>query len=191
MKSYIIRLSDFPNSVEWSTNAYNSAINHNWNIEYFEGINGLHHSLEEFDLFRNPNHRKSRKSFERPGTVGCLLSHYSLWQKSIELNESICIFEHDVIINAPFPQIEFTDVYKFVKGSLAKPIYIGDWWASGAGYCVSPQGAEKLVTFSKNEGVMPADTMLNTGIVDMSFDLNNIVTLENHNFSFTWHLNSV
>ena len=188
MKSYIIRLSNFSNSVEWASKSYISALQHGWDVEFFEGINGLTHSLEEYNLFRNPNHRKSRKSFNRPGTVGCLLSHYMLWNKSLEINEPICILEHDVTIHAPFPNIEFRDVYKFVKGPETKPTYIGHWWASGAGYCVSPEGAKKLIDFAKTQGVMPADTMLNTGIVDIKFDDKNIVTVYTHEFSFTWDL---
>lgn len=189
MKSYIIKLSNFPNSVKWAENAYNSAIKHNWDVEYFEGFNGLNHTLEEFNLFINPRHRKSKKAFTRPGTVGCLLSHYHLWKKCVLLNQPICILEHDVTIHAAFPKIEFKDVYKFVIGPETKPTYIGNWWASGAGYCVTPQGANKLVHFAINDGVMPADTMLNTGIVDLFLDNNNIVTVETHNFSFTWNLN--
>ena len=188
LKSFIIYLPDFANSIKWANNALITAKQHNWNVELFEGVNGLKDSLENHNLFRNPNHRKSKKSFQRPGTIGCLLSHYFLWKKSIELNESICILEHDVIIHAPIPQIEFTDVYKFVIGPETKPTYIGRWWASGAGYCVTPQGANKLVTFAHSIGVMPADTMLNTGIVDMQFCEEEIVTVQANDFSFTWNL---
>jgi GR25 family glycosyltransferase involved in LPS biosynthesis len=188
MKTYIIKLSEFSNSIEWADNAYKTAKKFNWDVEYYEGFNGLHYSLEQFNLFRNPNHRKSKKSFQRPGTVGCLLSHYHLWKKSIEINESICILEHDVTVHAPFPKIEFEDVYKFVKGPETKPTYIGRWWASGAGYCVTPQGASKLIDFSHSVGVMPADTMLNTGIVDLQFCEEQIVTVQTHEFSFTWNL---
>jgi glycosyl transferase family 25 len=188
MKSFIIRLSDYPNSVKWAEQTYSSALNYGWTINYFEGINGINTSLEEHDLFVNLKHKKSKISFLRPGTLGCFLSHYYLWKKAIELNEPICILEHDAIIHASFPKIEFEDVYKFVKGPAAKKIYIGDWWASGAGYCVSPSGAKKLIQFSEVEGVMPTDVMLNTGIVNMLFDNNNVVSVEQQNFSFTWDL---
>ena len=30
------------------------------------------------------------------GEIGCLLSHYSLWEKCVKLNEPIVIFEDDV-----------------------------------------------------------------------------------------------
>lgn len=185
MKSFIIRLSSYENSKEWAENAFNSAIKHNWDVEYFEGINGLETSLEEYRLFLNPNHKKSRKLFANKGTLGCFLSHYGLWKKCLELNQSICILEHDVTIHKPFPKIKFTDVYKFVKGPETKPVYIGQWWASGAAYCVSPKGAQKLINFSEQNGIMPADTMLNTGIVNMNFNNEQTVSVYTHNFSFT------
>lgn len=188
LKSFIIYLPDFENSIKWANNALNTAQQHNWNVELYEGVNGLKDSLENHNLFRNPNHRKSKKSFKRPGTVGCLLSHYKLWQKSIDLDQPICILEHDITVHAPFPYIKFEDVYKFVVGPETKPTYIGRWWASGAGYCVTPQGANKLITFAKTIGVMPADTMLNTGIVDIQFCEQEIVTVDTHDFSFTWNL---
>lgn len=188
LKSFIIYLPEFENSVKWAENAYASAIHFKWNVSLFEGINGLKSSLESYGLARNPKHRKSRKAFMRPGTVGCLLSHYVLWKKSIELNEPICILEHDVTIHASFPKIEFEDVYKFVIGPSTKPTYIGKWWASGAGYCVTPNGANKLINFAHSFGVMPADTMLNTGIVDLKFSEEKIVTVHTHDFSFTWNL---
>jgi GR25 family glycosyltransferase involved in LPS biosynthesis len=188
MKSFIIRLSDYSNSVKWAEQTYSSALNYGWNINYFEGINGINTSLEEHNLFVNLKHKKSKTSFLRPGTLGCFLSHYYLWKKAIELNEPICILEHDAVVHTSFPKIEFQDVYKFVIGFQAKPIYIGQWWASGAGYCVSPQGARKLINFSQTNGVMPNDVMINNGIVDIKFDNQNIVTVKKQNFSFTWDL---
>ena len=188
VKSFIIRLSDFSNSVEWAKKAYDSAKVNGWNVHYFEGVDGRKETLRDYNVKINSKYKKSIRAFERIGTVGCFLSHYKLWQRCVELNETICILEHDVIINKPFPNITVTDILKFVKGPETKPAYIGKWWASGAGYCVSPVGAKKLINFVKNEGAMPADVMLNTGIVDIQFDESDIVKIVNYNFSFTWNL---
>lgn len=185
MKSYIIRLSDFSNSIEWSNRAYETAKFYNWDVSYFEGINGLVSSLSDYNIVSNKLYKKAQKSFEKPGPCGCFLSHYLLWNKCIELNESICVLEHDTIINNFFPDINFKDILKFVKGPKTKPAYIGEWWASGAGYCVSVTGATKLVNFVKENGAMPADVMLNTGIVDIQFHDDSVVTIANTNFSFT------
>lgn len=190
MKSYIIKLSEFPDSVKWATNAFETAKQHNWDIHYFEGSNGQTETLADYNLFVNPLHRKSKKSFKRLGTVGCLISHYKLWKMCIDLNEPICILEHDVTIHNKFPALDFSEVIKLSSGPKAKPIYLGEWWAGAMAYCISPIGAEKLVKFAQENGVMPADTMLCNGIVDLQFyePINSIVTYVTDEFSFTWNL---
>jgi len=188
MKSYIIRLSDFTNSVEWANKAFTSAKAHNWDVHFFEGSYGQKETLADYNIKINRKYKKAIREFARLGVVGCFLSHYRLWNMCIKLNEPICILEHDVTIHDKFPNTEFSDVYKFCIGPEAKLTYIGRWWASGAGYCISTLGAKKLVNFANNEGAMPADTMLNTGIVDIKFDYNNIVTYHTHDFSFTKNL---
>lgn len=190
MKSYIIRLSDFPNSIEWAERAYKSAKENNWNIHFFEGSNGQKETLKDYNIKINSKYKKAIASFERVGTVGCFLSHYRLWKKCIELDEPICILEHDVTIHAAFPELEFNDIIKLSTNKKAKDIYLGEWWAGAMGYCVSPQGAKKLVNFVETNGAMPADTMLCTGIIDLQFynPINTVVTYVIDEFSFTWDL---
>lgn len=38
------------------------------------------------------------------GELGCYASHYSLWQKCIELNEAICILEDDITLKEDFKE---------------------------------------------------------------------------------------
>lgn len=188
MNSYIIRLSDFSNSVKWSEETFLSGIKHNWKIEYFEGINGQRETLKDYNIKINSKYKKSVKAFSRPGTVGCFLSHYKLWEKCIELSSPICILEHDVIIKKPLITHSFEEILKLIKGPETKGSYLGDWWASGAAYCITPNGAKKLIDFVTEYGAMPADIMLNTGIVKIEFDQNNIAEIDKKEFSFTWEL---
>lgn len=190
MKSYIIRLSDFPNSVEWANAAFDSAEAYNWDIHFFEGSNGQKETLADYNIKINKKYKKAIKSFERLGTVGCFLSHYRLWKMCIELNEPICILEHDVTIHNTFPALDFVDVIKLSSGPKAKDIYLGEWWAGAMAYCITPCGAYKIIKFVDEHGAMPADVMLCTGIIDLKFyaSMNNIVTYVTDNFSFTWNL---
>lgn len=188
MKSYIIRLLDFPNSVDWANKTYESGKKHNWDIHFFDGVNGQKETLNDYNIKVNSRHKKSIEAFNRLGTVGCLLSHYKLWNHCLALDKSICILEHDVIIHKPLKIKTFTDILKIIKGPETKQIYLGKWWASGAGYCISPSGAAKLIKFVNTTGAMPADVMLNTGIVDIQFDLSGIAEINQHSFSFTWEL---
>ena len=48
-----------------------------------------------------------------------------------------------------------------------------------------PSGAKKLLDWVHENGAMPADWMLNDGIVEMKFDLNEKVTYKSDKMSFT------
>lgn len=187
MKSYVIRLSDYENSVQWAQNAYDTAKKFNWDIEYFEGTDGTKTSLHEFGVKVNTKFKKGARYLEKPGVIGCFLSHYRLWKKCIELNEPICILEHDVTIHGTFPDVEFVDAIKIATGPKAKHIYAGNWYEGAMAYCVTPEGATKLVNFVNTEGAMPADVMLCDGILDLKFydPINSVVTYITDEFSFT------
>ena len=188
VKSFVIRLSDFPDSVKWSAKAYDSAKANNWDIHFFEGVDGRKETLRDYNIKINSRYKKSIKAFERIGTVGCFLSHYKLWQRCVELNETICILEHDTVVNKPLNIKSFDEVLKLIKGPETKGSYLGNWWASGAAYCITPNGANKILNFVSTYGAMPADIMLNTGIVNLAFDENHHVSIDQNNFSFTWDL---
>ena len=99
------------------------------------------------------------------------LSHYSLWKKSIELNQEITIFEHDAIVLDPIPNVL---IYEGCI-NLGKPSY-GRWndpfklgvnpltskrYFPGAhAYRVNPRGAKILVDHAKR-WAMPTDVFLN------------------------------
>ena len=181
MKSYIIRLTEFETSVRIAETTYKTAQAHGWDVEYFDGFNGLKYSLEEFGLFQyiidindyprdlSNHYKKTNKLHARPGHVGAILSHYHLWKKCVELDESICILEHDAIIEKPFPNVEFTDAIKLGSGRKGYPI-IGDWYEGGYAYCVSPQGAQKLIDFVETYGTLPPDVLVCEDIVNLKFD---------------------
>lgn len=199
MKAYIIRLSEFPNSIEWAKNAYESGKTHNWNIDYFEGVNGQKKSLNDYGIKKVAPIKKVEMSFQKNGVVGCFLSHYSLWKKSINLNKPICILEHDITIHKPFPVVPVNDydVIRLAINKKAKSIKqcnIGQWWAGAMAYIITPNGAKKLINFLERNGALPADMILSANIVNtLLFEpLNTVVTFkhaaDNGGFSFTQHL---
>jgi len=188
MKSFIIYLPNFNNSTEWANNAYQSALKHSWNTQLYKGFDGRYSNLKEHGIFVNPDAgtHKGQKLLEKPGVIGCFLSHYFLWQKSIKLNEPICILEHDVTIHKPMPDVEFIDVIKLVSGPKGKQtVYDGNWWAGAMAYCISPQGAKKLISFVESKGALPADWMLCTSIIDLKFDNTDSVSYVTNSFKFT------
>ena len=120
----------------------------------------------------------------RPGVVGCFYSHYRLWQKCIELNESILIFEDDVIFERDYIPVEWDEVLLLCTG---KEAYKHDFYSAklynpeeepkavklyntsmpgAVGYGITPKGAKKLVEYYKEE-FLPADTAMNVFVVNL------------------------
>ena len=102
--------------------------------------------------------------------VGCYISHHRLWEKCIELNEPIFIFEDDARILDNFnlnEVIEMSHKYELVYAGYAEKskedtIKKGKWqipihpyWASS--YIITPEGARKLIN---KESIIPTDEHL-------------------------------
>lgn len=183
-KGYIIYLPEFKDSVEMAERALNSATLHGWNTELYVGVNGLKESLSDYNIFASHITKKGRRLLQRPGTTGCFLSQYKLWNHCVSINEPICIFEHDVIFQKPIGTFQNCDVYKFEGFQKAKPISVGNWYEGARAYRITPAGAKKIISWVKEFGAMPADWMLNDGIVEIQFDKYNKVTYKT-NVSFT------
>lgn len=99
------------------------------------------------------------------------LSHHSLWEKAIELNEEITIFEHDAIVLDPIPQVIMYDgcinLGKPSYGRWNDPLTLGinpltskQYFPGAHAYRVNPRGAKRLVEQAKHFA-MPTDVFLN------------------------------
>lgn len=97
--------------------------------------------------------------------MACFLSHYSLWNTCLHLNEPIAIFEHDAIITSPLPStlpnfcgnIGAPSYGKFNTpstigwgGLVSKPYFPG-----AHAYIVTPMGAKLLVKRARKEAMTP------------------------------------
>ena len=97
-----------------------------------------------------------------------ICSHYSLWKKSVELNEEILIFEHDAVLVDKIVS-NYNLVCTFGKpsyGNFKQPMSIGTsplthkrYFGGAHAYGVKPQGAKLLIERAKIDGG-PTDTFL-------------------------------
>lgn len=177
-KGYIIYLPQFDSSVQMSKRALDTGKEHGWNLTLYEGVNGLDTTLADYRIYPTTQSKKAKRLLDRPGTQGCFLSQYLLWEKCYNENVPICIFEHDVVFKKPMGEYADCDVYKFEGFNKAKPIPAGTWYEGARAYRITPTGAKKLLDWVHTNGAMPADWMLCDGIVDMCFDKYNKVTFE-------------
>lgn len=102
MKAFVIRLKGIEDSERLADDCVNSGLTHGLSIAKFDGVYGLesiNETMSQLDV--RPFSQKMKK--DRLGVKGCFLSHYSLWLKAVELNESIVIFEHDGMLLRPLP----------------------------------------------------------------------------------------
>lgn len=114
----------------------------------------------------------------RPGVIGCFYSHYTLWQKCVELNEPIMIFEDDVKFYRGWDPVEWEDILIL---SLGKNSFLEEPWKSylenptgraytvpwrnfsmpgASGYAIKPHTALGLIKFYRPFWY-PADNAIN------------------------------
>ena len=111
------------------------------------------------------------------GEVGCFLSHWHIWKKCIEKNESILVLEDDAILTEQFDMEEISNLpYDFVylgwremdeseeiDGKLVKPVY--PYWTLA--YLIRPDAARVLVNDVIKCNIIPVDEYLPTKMNDI------------------------
>lgn len=158
----------------------NDLISHN---RVLDMIAPEHREKFDSEYFSQVYHRKPWTESEiekasRPGVVGCFYSHYALWQKCMDLQEPIMIFEDDVKFYRGYSPVEWEDVLVLSLGKSSfedEPwkTYLEDpprqaWAASwknfsmpgASGYAIKPGAAQKLVKFYAPYWY-PADNAIN------------------------------
>lgn len=102
IRSYIIRKPNDKISEDFANECIMSAKRFGILVEKFDGVYANHDiiikekNLKFFEKMKD--HRKTSN-----GIKGCFLSHYLLWEKCVDLNEPIIIFEHDALMIRPLP----------------------------------------------------------------------------------------
>lgn len=190
MNSYIICLSKIPASLETATNLKNQLKSYYMSAELFEGTYGNDavkifeeegRAIHPFGI-KGPNapaptELESVSKVELPGVKGCFYSHYRLWQKCVDVNEPIIIWEDDIVLVRPYRPIYWKDVlvlslghptksdrYKHYlespSGDAAAQEYDRSSMPGCCGYAIKPHAAKKLIdTYSKT--YLPADNAIN------------------------------
>lgn len=113
--------------------------------------------IEDFkDYFKDSDIYKYANLYKPEAVIACAKSHFNLWKKCVELNESILILEDDAIFydqkaidifkNTKFEELEF-DIF-YLDGQLVKdPYCIRDAYDfhSGVAYIIKPEAAKKII----------------------------------------------
>lgn len=191
IKSFIIHLSKINESLQTALNLKSQLDNFGMPAELFEGTYGNDaveiiqkenkiYDKEGFSSLEEAEKYEHKSSY--PGVKGCFYSHYRLWQKCIELNESIIVWEDDVILKRPFIPVEWEDVLILALGfkgmsdsyfhlletdHIPEALNYNEYHIPGTpGYAITVNGAKKLVDRYKNS-YLPSDIAMNKKVIDI------------------------
>jgi len=191
MRYFIICLSSIPSSLETALKAKEKLEEFGIDAELFEGSYGnevkerykatgrRYHPWSFKNGPLNPFTDDFRDNQQNPGEMGCFDSHYRLWEKCVELDEPIMVFEDDVLFTRGYSPIDFDEVLITVFGNQQKSAkyyhYLTDpegepraegYWQSSMpgtpGYAIKPDAAKKLVDMYKNTWLPSDNAMMST-----------------------------
>jgi GR25 family glycosyltransferase involved in LPS biosynthesis len=198
MKSFIIHLSKIESSLTTALNLKRQLEDFGMTAELFEGTYGTDAVTMMEDEGRllhpvgikgpiDPANEKINKMMT-PGVKGCFYSHFRLWQKCVELNEPIIIWEDDIVLKRPLIKVDWNDILVVALGHPTKSVrylhflespdgearaeaYFNSSMPGCCGYAIKPRAAKKLLkVYAKT--FLPADNAINV----------HHVTIEIHNY---------
>lgn len=192
MKSFIIHLSKIESSLKSALKLKSQLESFNIQVELFEGSYGNVAKINYTSIgrkchnwgFKGPDilySEEFKDELSSPGVIGCFDSHYRLWEKCVELNEPILIFEDDASIVRNFIPVDWDEVLSVASSHTKKmgkyihylenpqgtPVaapYSQSSMPGNAGYAIKPKAAKKLVDTYANS-FLPADNAINQHVV--------------------------
>lgn len=169
MKAYVITIMTLPQSVEIADRCIDSGKKFGVDIEKFPATTPKDDvykivSSEQINI-SGFDERFSRKE----NAIACFLSHYRLWKKCVEANESIFILEHDAVVTSKIDMnVSFKGVLSLGKPSYGKfttprngigPLTSKDYLPGAHAYMINPMAAKHLINRSKIKAI-PTDVFI-------------------------------
>lgn len=169
MKAYVITITDLDLSVKTAQRCIESARNVGINVELFTAITPKD-DLEKLCNAEKIDRRLFNSKYSRKeNTTACFLSHYFLWRRCIELNETLLILEHDAVFISPLENFSFDKLVSIGKPSFGTyntptrglgPLVSKDFLPGAHAYLLKPEGAMALIK-QASQRAAPADVFMN------------------------------
>ena len=170
MKHFVITILENPKSVNVAKRCIESGAKYGMDIEMFKAITPLD---DLFELMAEEGIKRDgfiEKYSRLNNCMAAFMSHYSLWKKSVELNEEVTIFEHDAWILEPIPDIiDYRGCISFGQPSYGRwnsPMHLGvntltskRYFPGAHAYRVKPHIAQLLIDEAKRYA-QPTDVFL-------------------------------
>ena len=169
MQGYVITISTLEQSVQAAERCIRSATRVGFTVDKFEASTPADDPSAYLakEGVSTEGFKEVYSRFEN--CVAAFTSHYRLWKKAVEDNETLLILEHDAYFLDAIPNITFADILSFghpsygkwvTPSTLGKSKLISKQYLPGAhAYAVTPRGASKLIAKAK-ECASPTDVFI-------------------------------
>ena len=156
MKMFVITIMENERSVQVADRCVKSGLVFGYNIEKHPAYSPQNSDVyKELDKLGYDKKGFNEVYSRMDNCIAGFLSHHSLWQKCLDLNEPIVIFEHDAVLINDVPNLVLFDILNLGKPSYGKfktPSYIGygslvskPYFPGAHAYRITPRGAADLI----------------------------------------------
>lgn len=175
MKSFVITIMDNKRSVQVADRSIMSGKKFGIDIEKFSAVTPTTHDPETYAKSLGIPTAGFKEVYSRyENCLSAFLSHYLLWEKCVNLNETLLILEHDAVIVDNIPVFkQFKHVMNLGKPSYGKaqtPMKLGvnpltskRYFPGAHAYMLTPAGAKLLIDKAKTDA-KPTDVFLNLSL---------------------------
>ena len=171
MKAFVITIMDNEKSMESAFRCMKSAEKYGLHVEHHPAFTPKDKPWEILHKKGISPHGFVERYSRLENCMACFLSHHSLWEMSVELDETIVIFEHDALVTGEIPINEnFDGCMTFSKPSYGKfntPMKLGvdglvqkQYFGGAHGYMINAKGAKEFIKKAMINAA-PADVFIN------------------------------
>lgn len=171
MKHYVITIMNNPESVSVANRCIRSGKEYGIQIQPFKAVTPADNPKEMLEQKGIETKYFDEVYSRTDNCMAAFLSHHSLWEKSVAINEEITIFEHDAVVTSQIPEsIYYETIINLGYPSYGKyntqqhegvyPLFSKKYLPGAHAYRVNPRGAEALIHLAKTHAG-PTDVFIN------------------------------
>ena len=199
MKAFIIYLKEVQSTIDSALECKRTAREYGLDAWLMEGFTPSR--ADQFIKEQNlkpylPGPKLFKIKWQKGGVRGCMISHYHVWKKCIELDQPIVVLEHDSRVvsetyTADFEDVLHLDAHRFEqdpdrdKDPVVQDfvnVRKGENQLMGTyGYVIKPHAAKRLIQGAHEDGITASDMFVKDKYVRIQVVKPRAVYVDSHN----------
>ena len=199
MKAFIIYLKEVQSTIDSALECKRTAREYGLDAWLMEGFTPSR--ADQFIKEQNlkpylPGPKLFQIKWQKGGVRGCMISHYHVWKKCIELDQPIVVLEHDSRVvsetyTADFEDVLHLDAHRFEqdpdrnKDPVVQDfvnVRKGENQLMGTyGYVIKPHAAKRLIQGAHEDGITASDMFVKDKYVRIQVVKPRAVYVDSHN----------